>query len=93
MRRNKKEHLIIKIMHTFCFYLFFILNVLFCIGGARFMAVGKTGAVSVMDNLFVASCVGVSISVLLLYSYKKLLIIKQRLPEKYDHTGRRILKK
>ncbi len=57
------------------------------------MAVGKTGAVSVMDNLFVASCVGVLISVLLLYSYKKLLIIKQRLPEKYDLTGRRILKK
>ena len=57
------------------------------------MAVGKTGAVSVMDNLFVASCVGVLISVLLLYSYKKLLIIKQRLPEKYDLTGQRILKK
>ena len=57
------------------------------------MAVGKTGAVSVMDNLFVASCVGVLISVLLLYSYKKLLITKQRLPEKNDLTGRRILKK
>lgn len=64
-------------MKRFCFYLLFILNVLFCIGEARFMAVGKSGAVSVMDNLFVASCVGVVMSFLLLYSYKKLLMIKR----------------
>lgn len=64
-------------MH-FVFTYFFILNVLFCIGGARFMAVGEAGAVRVMDNLFVASCVGVSVSILMLYSYKRLLMIKQK---------------
>ena len=70
-------------MKRFCFYLLFILNVLFCIGGARFMAVGKSGAVSVMDNLFVASSVGVLISILLLYSYKKATQASRNLFEKH----------
>ena len=46
------------------------------------MAVGKTGAVSIMNNLFVASCVGVLMSILTLYSYKKLLMAKQKIFQK-----------
>lgn len=46
------------------------------------MAVGKAGAVSIMNNLFVASCIGVLVSILTLYSYKKLLMIKPKIHQK-----------
>jgi len=52
-------------------YIFFIINVLFCIAGARSHG---------MDNLFMATCEGVLVSSLTIYTYKKFL--KERMKTK-----------
>ena len=48
-------------MKKFIFYLLFIFNILCCIGGMRMLA----------NNLCVATCLGIAVSILTLYSYIK----------------------